>query len=217
MKTLLIYCAGSNRKYAEIALGAGFAYGARLPDLCYFEPTFCDQDFKRPDRAAYMVALETSAPRLATVLDWDDDAQLPEVLSWAEEAAALVSEAVIIIPKVSGGISQLPRRIGGREVRLGYSVPTSYGGTNLMLWEFSGWPVHLLGGSPKNQLRIARYLDVQSADGNYIHHKIRFGQFFDGTRWRQLKCAGYDAQGADIPAAVLSLSLPNIYKLWSLS
>jgi hypothetical protein len=58
--------------------------------------------------------------------------------------------------------------IGGRPVRLAYSVGSNFGATSVPLWEFSGWPIHLLGGPPEKQMRIAHYLDVKSADGNFI-------------------------------------------------
>ena len=72
---------------------------------------------------------------------------------WAEEAAQY-AESVVIIPKVSGVIDRLPRRIGKARIVLGYSVPTRYGGTNVPLWEFNGWPIHLLGGSPEMQFAL---------------------------------------------------------------
>ncbi len=111
----LIYCAGANRQYAEIAIAAGYTYGARLPDLVYFPPGFADQDWRAPNRMAYMAALATYRPRLCTVLDWEREEQLDEVLSWADEAAQYVSEAVIIIPKVHNAIRRLPRRIRIRD------------------------------------------------------------------------------------------------------
>ncbi len=209
----LIYCAGHNRQYAAIAR-QWFLLGARLPDLLYYPVDFADQKYKQPNRPAYMAALAAQRPRLATVLDWQDEAQFDEVMSWAEEAAQYVKDAVIIIPKVHQGIKRLPRAVSGKQVRLGYSVPTAYGGTEVWVGEFAGWPVHLLGGGTNAQLKLARYLDVQSADGNYIHHKIQHGQFFDGTRWRQLRSAGYDVTGPDLPLTVLRLSLPNLLDAW---
>lgn len=152
-----------------------------MPGTVYYPPYFVDQDWKKPDRARYVVAVEQHRPHMATVLDWERDEQLPEVLSWAEEVAPFV-EQVVIIPKVMGGIPQLPRRIAGREVVLGYSVPTRYGGTELPIWEFAGWPVHLLGGSPHRQLHLAHYCRVNSADGNYIMKMAKTGQFWvNGT------------------------------------
>lgn len=143
----LIYCAGGNIKFAQIALPAGFLYGARLPSTVYYPLHFADQDWRRPNRQQYMAALAEQRPHIASVLDLESADQLNEVLSWAEEAAQWVA-VVVIIPKAFGAIQCLPRRIAGAEVRLGYSVPTSYGGTAVPIWEFEGWPVHLLGGSP---------------------------------------------------------------------
>lgn len=162
----LIYCADGNKRYAQIAIDAGYKYGARLPARgLYFAPWFADQDWKNPDRERYMSELAKHRPHMATVLDWEHEGQLSEVLGWAEDAAQYI-EIVVIIPKVHGGVERLPSIIAGKEVRLGYSVPTAYGGTELMVNEFFGWPVHLLGGSPGKQKEISHYLDVRSVDGN---------------------------------------------------
>jgi len=162
---ILIYCAGGNARFAEIAIQAGFQYGARLPDTVYHPLYFADQDWKKPDRARYMAELAKHRPTMATVLDLERAEQLPEVLDWAEEAAQYVAR-VVIVPKAHGIITRLPRRIGGAGVVLGYSVPTRYAGTEVSTWEFAGWPVHLLGGSPHAQMRLAHYMRVVSADGN---------------------------------------------------
>ena len=179
----LIYCADGNRRLAQIAIDAGYKYGARLPGTIYHPIYFADQDWKKPDRNAYMSALATHRPYMATVLDLEDTGQLDEVLSWAEDAARYV-EVVLIIPKVQGIISKLPRDVGGAEIRLAYSVPTKYGGTELPLWDFYDWPVHLLGGSPNNQMEVARYLDTTSIDGNYHNLKAtKFCEYWDDGRW----------------------------------
>ena len=112
----LIYCSNGGRWAAEIAVAHGYTYGAQLPGSAPFPPQFADQDWKRPDFDAYMKALEQHRPRMATVLDWEREDQLPEVLRWAEAAAQVVTETIIIIPKVTGGIGRLPRSIGGRGV-----------------------------------------------------------------------------------------------------
>ncbi len=201
-------------------------YGAQLPGTVYFRPEFADQDWKKPNRTAYMAALAQHRPRMATVLDWERDEQLPEVLEWAEEAAQYV-EIVILIPKVQSGIPRLPRRIGGASVRLGYSVPTAYGGTELPLWEFAGWPVHLLGGSPHRQLHVAHYLDAVSADGNYIQKQAVSGRFWtngnanyaknrhfptlpeaDGRAW------GDGSGSSDVPYEAFRRSCVNILAAW---
>lgn len=164
----LIYCANGNARFAQIAIEAGFWYGAQLPGTVYFPIQFADQDWKRPNRTAYMTALAQHRPRMASVLDWERQEQLPEVLGWAEEIAQWV-EVVLIIPKVFSGVGQLPRTIGGKPIRLGYSVPTRHGGAQLPMWEFAGGPVHLLGGSPQAQMKLLPYLRVVSTDGNMAH------------------------------------------------
>lgn len=218
----LIYCAAGNARFAQIAIDAGFTYGAQMPAKTFFPPEFVDQDWKKPDRDAYMAALATHRPRMATVLDWERDEQLPEVLMWAEEAAQYI-ETVIIIPKVMNGVSRLPRAIGGADVRLGYSVPTSYGGTELPIWQFTGWPVHLLGGSPQKQMELARYLNVHSVDGN-MHMKLasQFCAYWQpGTArhaknryWPQLQEMGRGRANNDAPYLAFELSCAAIMKAW---
>jgi len=164
----LIYCAHGNKQMAESALSVGFRYGSRLPGTVYHPVYFADQNWKKPNRTAYMAALAQHRPMMATVIDWEREEQLAEVLDWAEEAAQYVAQ-VLIIPKVFGGIIGLPRRIGQADIILGYSVPTQHGGTDVPTWEFDGWPVHLLGGQPQHQMRLWHYLNVYSVDGNYAN------------------------------------------------
>lgn len=62
---------------------------------------------------------------------------------------------------------------------LGYSVPTSHGGTPLSVDLFRGRRVHLLGGSWRAQLDFLAALgdDVVSLDNNYIRKQAGFGSF----------------------------------------
>lgn len=125
----------------------------------------------------------------------------------------------------------LPRSIGGKPIRLGYSVPTKFSGTPVPLWEFKGWPVHLLGGSPKTQFRLAYYLDVVSVDGN-MHSLMatKYCAYFTlervpGARnhpWPTLKEAnggvawGDGSAEADAPYEAFRRSCENIMKMWRL-
>lgn len=213
--TELIYCAARQKVYAGIAIAHGYTYGAQLPGTVYYPPQFADQDWKRPDFDAYMHALDTHRPRMATVLDWEREDQLPDVLRWAEAAAQFVTETVIIIPKVTGEINRLPRTIGGREVRLGYSVPTAFGATELPAWEFAGWPVHLLGGQPHHQHDLARYMDVRSVDGNYAQFQAnRFVEAYSALHgWIKVRDV-YERIEWDAPSAAWELSCINIRAMW---
>lgn len=217
----LIYCADGNSRFAQIAIDAGFLYGAQLPNTVYHPVYFADQDWKRPNRQRYMAALEKHQPHMASVIDLERQEQLQDVLSWAEEAAQWVN-VVMIIPKVFGIIPHLPRRIGGADVRLGYSVPTSHGGTEVPVWEFDGWPVHLLGGSPHAQMRLTHYLRAESADGNYANKMAtRYCQFWtpgnakaENRYWPRLWETDGKRWEADAPYEAFRRSCENIVEAW---
>jgi hypothetical protein len=220
----LIYCAGKNRVFEGIALAAGYTLGARLPATIYHPIGFADQDWHNPDRAIYMQALAHHRPRMATVLDLEREEQRNDVLSWAEEAAQYC-ERVLIIPKYSGCIDTLPRTIGGADVVLAFSVPTRYGGTQVPLWEFDGWPVHLLGGSPHAQMHYAAHLgaiaNVVSADGNMANKMAHRCKFWSakpggakGDRWWSLADVGLAHFGEGSNAEAFRRSCENIKAAW---
>lgn len=215
----VIYCADGNPRFAEIALDAGMLYGARLPGGVAFRPYFADQDWRNPNRKAYMEALAEHYPLMATVLDLERWSQLDEVLSWAEEAARY-TQTVVIIPKAHGIIADLPRTIGSARVRLGYSVPTRYAGTTVPFHEFEDWPVHLLGGSPERQLELAHVLDVWSVDTNYIQKMAFYGQFWAPVNYGRVRfypCVS-EADGykwlSDVPYEAFRRSCANVMRAW---
>lgn len=228
----LIYCADGNARFAEIAIDAGYRYGAQLPNTVYHPVYFADQDWRNPNRERYMAALAEHRPHMATVLDWERKEQFGEVLAWAEDAAQYV-EQVLIVPKVLGGIPRIPRTIGGKLVVLAYSVPTRFAGTQVPIWEFAGWPIHLLGGSPQAQMHLWATLtpiaDVVSVDGNYANKMAtRYCQYWEpGTAryaknryWPTLREAndgelwGSGEPEADAPYEAFRRSCRNIYAAW---
>ena len=213
---VLIYCAGKNPRFDAIAAETGFQLGIQLPYNTVPQPLyFADQDWKQPDRVAYMTDLAKHRPVMATVLELERKEQFAEVLSWAEEAAQYV-QMVIIIPKVSGIIPSIPERIGSAQVVLGYSVPTKYGATHVPLWEFAGRPVHLLGGTPSRQYQIAPYLHVISVDGNYANLKAtKFCEWFDGRTWHQLTRENGELFGRDATYEAFRRSCIGIVKMWT--
>jgi hypothetical protein len=227
MKPELIYCADGNPRFAQIAIQAGFLYGAQLPKKIYFPIHFADQDFKRPRYVGYIKALRHHKPYMASVLDIEEWRRLDEILMRAEEVSQFC-QVVMLIPKVPGIIKYLPAKIREKPVRLGYSVPTSYGKTIVPIREFDGWPVHLLGGSPSRQHELSREMDVKSVDGNYHQLMSRYNQFFcpsrlttarnslwptlleaDGQRW------GNGGSDADAPYEAFRRSCKAIMAMWS--
>lgn len=225
-KPALIFCGGGNQRLGQIAIDAGLLYGAQLPNTVYFPLYFADQDWKKPDCATYIAALEKHQPVMATVLDWEHDDQLTEVMDWAGKAAQYVTD-IVIVPKVIGGISKLPRMINSKRIVLGYSVPTKYAGTEVPIWEFAGWPIHLLGGSPQKQMQLWHYFsniaEVVSADGNMtMKMATQRCQFwvpgtatYAGDRWwPSLKKADGEPWGKDAPYEAFRRSCVNIIKAW---
>jgi len=161
-----------------------------------------------------MAELAKHRPFIASVMDWERPDQLSNILEWAEDAAQYV-EVVMIIPKVIGGIAQLPRCIGGKSVRLGYSVPTKYGGTVVPYSEFHGWPVHLLGGSPHRQRRLGAFMSVVSLDGNYAQMMaVRYNEFWYRSRWHELSDHGGNV-AVDAPYEAFRRSCHNIVAMWT--
>lgn len=214
----LIYCASGNMRYMEIALKHGFKCGAQLPGTIYHDLYFSDlHPDNPPPMDKYMALLEKHKPYMATVMDWCEGREFSDVMQWADVASQFVQE-VIIIPKIIGSIPQIPNMINGKLIRLGFSIPTTHGGTELPVWEFGKRPVHLLGGSPQEQLKHMRYLNVKSADGNYTMGEAnKRNQFFvNGTAkyaknryFPQLQESVYGDIAIDAPYFAFELSCIN--------
>jgi uncharacterized protein DUF6610 len=136
--------------------------------------------------------------------DVDDIGQLGRTLDEARELL-LYAEYVIIVPKDPVLRYRIDELIPSEFV-LGYSVPTRYGGTSLSLDAFSR-PVHLLGGRPDVQRRLALQLKVASLDCNRFTLDAAFGDFFDGRAFRPHPTRGYEV--------CLESSVKHINELWA--
>jgi len=181
-----------------------------------------------------MNALALHRPAMATVLDWETEESLPLVMDWAQEASQY-AEKIVVIPKVVGGIPKIPLTVNGKPIVLGYSVPSKFGATPCVPWEFEGREVHLLGGSPHRQMREWQLMrvcgaSVVSADGN-MHSKMatrhnRFWTVAQGRRpcWATLRDSELaqglgikqsgELWGDDAPYEAFRLSCINIMKEW---
>jgi len=198
----------THSKYVlERALAVGWQAGARytnLRDVRHLDRFyFLDIDWKNYNFERHLATARRAAPLLTVARDVLDVDELPQILREADALRAIVPE-VIVVPKDPRLMSKA--RLGVPvSFRLGYSVPTRYGATAIPVERFEG-EVHLLGGRPDIQRSLADRLDVRSLDGNRFTYDAKFGDFFDGTKFRRHPTGGYDACIRD--------SISAIHNLW---
>jgi hypothetical protein len=114
------------------------------------------------------------------------------------------ADTVIIVPKDPWLAEHLDELIP-RQFILGFSVPSSYGGT-LIPPDCFRRPVHLLGGRPDLQRRLAERMSVISFDCNRFTLDAAFGDYFDGETFRPHPKGGYER--------CIRESIKNINALW---
>jgi hypothetical protein len=171
----------------------------RLDSLGFLDIDWRDYDFRRHLEAAKM-----TRPMVTVARDVVDRRYLPRTLDEAEELL-IHAKHVVIVPKDVRLEPELEARIPSRFI-LGFSVPTRYGGTQISLSAFKR-PVHLLGGRPDVQRRVADQLSVFSIDCNRFTLDAAYGDYFDGETFRPHPRGGYER--------CLSDSIHNIDALWA--
>lgn len=198
------------RAVQQLAEKCGWYPAARYTNLrdvrrvAFTKVGFLDIHWKRYSFARHLESVRAVSPLMTVARDiesiWETDAVLREA-----EALARHASFVVIVPKDR----RLARKLDSvvpREYLLGYSVPTRYGGTSIRP-EFFTRPVHLLGGRPDIQRQLGNLMPVVSFDCNRFTLDARFGDFFDGRRFRPHPRGGYER--------CLQDSLRNINLLWN--
>lgn len=173
----LIICYGGNPKVQQTIINNEFFLGARLPSTNYYPLFFADQEWENPNFDKYLEYIQKERPYMATVVDITSVKLIDTALLWADKISKYVDK-IVIIPKINEAISHIPHYINGKEIILGYSVPTKYGKTDIPIDNFSGYNIHLLGGSPKQQMELFfnSGQSVYSIDNNYVCNiGLRFG------------------------------------------
>jgi hypothetical protein len=192
----------------DIALPLGWKPGARytnLRDVKHLtEVFFVDIDWKNYDFDKHLWAVTKLKPSLTVARDLTDAHDLDVIVKEAEQLNRH-ARTVILVPK-DPTLSDEPRLGVPIMFRLGYSVPTRYGGTLIDVENFTG-EVHLLGGRPDVQRRLADKMDVRSIDGNRLTLDARFGDYFDGRTFKPHPTGGYHNCIKD--------SLTHVNEIWS--
>jgi hypothetical protein len=192
----------------EIAVQHGWLPGARytnLRDVKRFPKLgFLDINWKSYDFRRHLAAAEMTRPMITVARDIEDRCDLRRIVDQAYRLLEF-AKYVVLVPKDPLLESRLCRSIPP-EFLLGFSVPTKYGGTKLSPAAFRR-PVHLLGGRPDVQRRLAELMPVFSLDTNRFTLDAAFGDYFDGHIFRPHPVGGYKTCLAD--------SLINITALWA--
>ena len=192
----------------RIAVRHGWLPGARytnLRDVRKFDRLgFLDIDWENYSYSRHLAAVRQTRPLVTVARDITDRRMFTQVLAEAEELERWATH-VIVVPKCRRLTAQDIRRIPRRFV-IGYSVPTSYGATPLDP-KFFRRPVHLLGGRPDVQRRLAAEMPVVSFDCNRFTLDAAFGDYFDGSLFRPHPRGGY--------RRCLSASIRNINDIWT--
>jgi len=164
---------------------------------------FLDIDFRNYSFSKHLRAVSQVRPLVTVARDVIKASALDGVLREAELLAEH-SRFVVLVPKDPSLAGILETAIPDNFL-LGYSVPSIYGGTTISPRYFTR-PVHLLGGRPDLQRRLANQMPVVSFDCNRFTLDASFGDFFDGETFRPHPKGGYEQCLRD--------SLRNINKLW---
>jgi hypothetical protein len=197
-----------SRTVRDIGQGSGWLPGARYTNLR--DVRSCDKiglidiDWREYDFERHLAVVKKHRPLMTVAKDIISRREVERVL---QQAAVLsrYSAIVIVVPKTRAALLAVRRALDKRFI-LGYSVPTSYGGTSIPACHFRGIPVHLLGGRPDVQREIASQLDVLSVDGNRFTLDAKYGDYFDGGAFRPHPKGGYERCIAD--------SIQRINKIW---
>jgi len=126
----------------------------------------------------------------------------------ARDLAPYVDD-IILVPKYDC-LDRLPHEIRGTRVVLGYSVQTSYGGTELPITSFKDWPIHLLGGSWDKQRSYLNLMGdaIVSLDHNHALNVAEYGMVLrrDGSTSSLTEIMGAPVDRARHAALALSLA-----------
>lgn len=197
------------RRVISLALAEGWRPGARYTNLRdvrhvpFAYVGFLDIDWKNYCFDSHLAAAERCRPFVTVARDIECVSQMDKILGEANKLQKHATR-VIVVPKDPSLEGRMHRAIPN-EFLLGYSVPTRYGGTTINPEAFE-WSVHLLGGRPDAQRRLADRMPVVSIDCNRFTYDAQYGDYFDGELFRPHPEGGYET--------CLKDSIANINALW---
>ncbi|NJB35287.1 DUF6610 family protein [Croceivirga sp. JEA036] len=203
----MIKIVNHSKRVLEIASELGWEVGARYTNLrdikTFKDIAFIDIDWKNYNFKKHLDAVKKVRPKMTVARDIENLDDLDMILKEAEQLEKYC-KSIILVPKDKRLIDKLD--LLPKKYILGYSVPSKYGKTEIPVEKFRGRKVHLLGGRPDVQRKLARQLNVVSSDCNRFTLDAKFGDYFIGDRFVKHKIGGYENCIKD--------SILNINKIW---
>jgi len=191
----LIFCAGDNQRFLQIAQTEGWLLGVQSHRQSYdYSIHFVDLDYMNPHLQfeTHLRRVAAEQPKLAIVPDMNDKlfslADVERALLQAERLQSFC-KIPLVVPKFLPQLALIPQ-----EIAVGYSVDTTHGSACFHWSALAGRrQVHLLGGNPHLQMRIRFDLETRyncrviSADCNMIQREaIRHAKYWQASKWKRL-------------------------------
>ena len=196
-----------SKKVVSIAKEYGWLPGARYTNLRdvreFGRLGFLDIDWKNYNFKRHLEVVRNTRPFMTVAKDIENEKELGSIIEQASELSVYCKH-VVVVPKDPALGSKLSLVIP-KQFILGYSVPTNYGKTHVP-YRFFQRPVHLLGGRPDVQRKLANFVPVFSLDCNRFTLDATYGDYFDGETFRPHPVGGYERCVID--------SIKNINTLW---
>jgi hypothetical protein len=173
------------RETIRLAIQHGWFPGARYDDLSHARQFdrlgFLDCDWRKYNFGRHLAAAKATRPQMTVARDIERQTDLSQILHEANELSQY-TDTVVLVPKALTLENDLEELLPP-QYRLGYSVPTRHGATPLPPHAFRR-SVHLLGGRPDVQRRLADQMKVLSFDCNRFALDAIYGDYFDGQTFR---------------------------------
>lgn len=222
----------SHRKeFCIVADQLGFRLGTRadqmdtnsVPDLLEdgFEIDFVDNNFDDPDEMRIVKAVDRTEPAFVVLPDIYECDTVDSIIDFGIAIQSQYDTTPIVVPKCDVAEEKIPE-----DWVIGFSVPSGYGGTEIPITKWRNHRIHLLGGSPKNQIKYANRahndgVTIFSVDGNCFSKASGFGniinepsEILDTNGNVDSKAWVADADGYTDWGQRIAVSLSRYYELW---
>jgi hypothetical protein len=197
----IVYCRGGHPLVPSVARFAGMRYGTRHDYTPYAPVWFLDIRWKNYNWREVMRKVRAWRPMMALVPDYEFPHQRDQLLRQIDDLRPFVPH-ICVCPKFDGAIRDIPA-----DCVLAISVPTDYAGYLPRADEIEGRRLHLLGGTPDQQVYLIRHRYPQSrvisVDGNKFAMKAAHGQYWHHryAAWVQTPRHRYSSLALELASA----------------